>query len=719
MITLTTELSQIKGLGTTFITKLKKLGVENVRDLLWHFPTRYEDFSRIVPIAELQAGQSATISGVIKKIDTKRTWKRHMVIVEAIVADESGGMKALWFNQPYIGKILRVGQQINFAGKITGGKDGLYFSNPSYEAGNKTETQHTAGLIPIYPETKGLTSRGIRYLVKPLLQIIKDFPECIPDHIREQYELPEIIQALHDIHFPAHLASAERARKRFAFEDLFLLGLNNIQLREKLKKESAPSLTIGKEEYNSLLKLLPFTLTPSQIRSLEEILKDIAKKLPMNRLLQGDVGSGKTIVAALVALVTVKNNKQTAIMAPTEVLARQHYTSLTNVFKTADVSIGLITASEIRIFYGEHLESSVTRAELLNALVSGKINIIIGTHALIAKGKNARPILFYDLGLFIIDEQHRFGVEQRAELVAREKKNAGESSVHFLSMSATPIPRTLSLTLFGDLDVSSIDELPRGRKKIITKIVAPENREKAYAFIREHIAKGRQVFVICPRITASELPDVSPASFLPEQKRKIVWAEVKNVTEEYERLSRKIFPDFTVAMLHGKLKSSEKKEIMNNFRDGKINLLVSTSVVEVGVDVPNATIMVIEGADRFGLAQLYQFRGRIGRGEHQSFCLLFSDSETAVSNERLTALINAKNGFELAELDLRLRGPGEFLGEKQTGLPDLAMKALNNMELVQSAREAAKQTLKEDPTLKTYPILKQKLSLFKKTVHLE
>ncbi|MEK6883278.1 MAG: DEAD/DEAH box helicase, partial [Nanoarchaeota archaeon] len=381
---------------------------------------------------------------------------------------------------------------------------------------------------------------------------------------------------------------------------------------------------------------------------MEAIIKDLSKPSPMNRLLQGDVGSGKTVVAAIAALVAAKVGKQTAFMAPTEVLARQHYKTLSSIFKNSGAGIGLITGSETRAFYGENLEEKIPRKKLLEDIAIGKIKIIIGTHALIAKGDTKEPVRFSDLALAIVDEQHRFGVEQRAALSG--------TTIHFLSMSATPIPRTLALTLFGDLDVSVIDELPSGRKEIVTKVVAPTNRSKAYDFIKEHLRQGRQAFVICPRIEAGKKEDEDGQPLGPKQ---LLWAEVKNVTEEYERLSKTVFPEFKLAMLHGRLKSSEKARIMADFGAGNTHILVSTSVVEVGVDVPNASIMMIEGADRFGLAQLYQFRGRVGRGEHQSYCLLFTDSGADTTVILLNALVNAKNGFELAEKDLAIRGPGE------------------------------------------------------------
>jgi len=713
MITLETELLKIRGLSPNFIAKLRKLNILTVKDLLWHFPYRYEDFSRLVKIGDLMINQSATICGLIKKIELRRTWRRKMLLVEALIVDETGGIKAVWFNQPYIVRVLRPGMQANFAGKLVSGDEGIYLSNPIYEPiRSGTDIKHTAGLIPIYPETRGLTSRGIRYLAKPLLRVLKPLPDFLPPAVLLKNNLPEINSALQKIHFPDRLEEAERARRRFAFEDLFLLQLNNLKLRSALAKERAQPLKFTESELKEISDILPFELTNPQKRSLEEILGDLGKNKPMNRLLQGDVGSGKTVIAAIAALMAAKNGKQAAFLAPTEVLARQHYQTLNNLFAETlsrlDIKIGLLLSG---------LNQKIKR-ETIKKVAENEIKIIIGTHALIQRGMS-----FNDLGLIIVDEQHRFGVSQRAALASQTKTDLESMLLpHFLSMSATPIPRTLSLTLFGDLDLSVIDELPKGRKSIITKVVAPENRGKAYAFVREQIKKGRQAFVICPRIEANREAQGANSTNdlrLAISAKQNAWADVKAVKEEYEKLSQKIFPDLKVAMLHGKIKSKEKEKIMNAFKDKETDILVSTSVIEVGVDVPNAAIMIIEGAEHFGLAQLYQFRGRIGRGDHQSFCLLFTESNSQSVQERLKALLKAKNGFELAELDLQMRGPGEFLGEKQTGLPDLAMRALNNMELIRMARQSASEIINKDAELTNYPMLREKLTSFQKSIHLE
>lgn len=687
MITLQHQLANIKGIDRRFLNRLHRLKIKTIKDLLWHFPVRYEDYSQLTKICRLEPGQTATIRAQVKTINLRRTWRKKMTVVEAVVEDDTGQIKVIWFNQPYIAKVLRPGKVVNFSGKVSLTLDDFYLSNPVYG--------HRAGLTAIYPETKGLTSKGLRFLIKTVLKNITKIDDFIPPEVLTSKNLPEINTALLHIHFPKNLEEAQKAKDRFAFEDLFLLQLHNQQVRLQLARKAAYPINFSRQHLEAISKTIPFKLTSSQKQCLTEILNDIRKPTPMNRLLQGDVGSGKTIVAAIAAILTIKQGLQAAFMAPTEVLARQHYQTITKTFGEA---VGLLTGSEARYFGGEGLEGKIKKSELINQIKTGKINFIIGTHAIIQE-----DVKFKNLALAIIDEQHRFGVRQRARFKI-------EPPPHFLSMSATPIPRTLAMTLFGDLDLSIITELPAGRQPVITKIVAPANRQKVYRFIKEQIKQGRQAFVICPRIEARDgEPDASSDP----------WGQVKAAEEEYAKLSQEIFPDLKVAMLHGRLKSAEKQAIMNEFASNKIHILVSTSVVEIGVDVPNATIMMIEGADRFGLAQLYQFRGRVGRGQHQSYCLLFTDSSSSSTHRRLKSLLEAKNGFELAEKDLALRGPGQFLGEHQTGLPDLAMSSLTNAKLVKLSKEAAQLISERDPTLNAYPQLKEKLEEFKKRLHLE
>lgn len=715
MLTLNNEIAQIKGLAPRFLAKLNKLHIRTIRDLLWHFPTRYEDFSTVVRITDLEGNQNATVQGVVRKVGLRRTMRKHMVIVEAQIMDDTGAINAIWFNQPYIAKILRPGRLASFAGKVAFAEEGLYLSNPSYELINSftSETKHTAGLIPIYPETKGLTSKGLRYLTKPILSNLEQLEDFIPEEVLRQNGFPEINIALRDVHFPKTLEDATAAKRRFAFEDLFLLQLNNIKTRLELAREKAPKLALTPNEVQNIISKLPFKLTSSQTQSLNEILGDLSNTRPMNRLLQGDVGSGKTVIAAIAAIAAAQNNYQAAFMAPTEVLAQQHYKTLAKIFGHLRIPTALVTSAAAKVFFEDGLESEMSKRELTKKIGEGGVKIIIGTHAIIQKS-----VMFDSLALAIVDEQHRFGVRQRAALLKSPYGGspAGRQKYipHFLSMSATPIPRTLMLTIFGDLDLSLITELPAGRKAIITKVVAPENRAKAYAFIRGEIQKGRQAFVICPRIEKGENTEGSIG--LPAY---LNWNDVAAVKVEYERLKTKIFPDLKITMLHGKLKPKEKAQIMSDFATGNYDILVSTSVVEVGVDISNATIMMIEGAERFGLSQLYQFRGRVGRDVHQSFCLLFTDSHSEATEKRLQSLVEAKNGFELAEKDLAIRGPGEFLGSHQTGIPDGAMQGLNNIELVKTARAAAVAIVKKDQNLKFHPPLLARYEEFAKKIHLE
>ena len=745
-LTLETPIAEVKGIGPKFVDRLKNLNIKTVKDLLWHFPFRYEDFSNISKIKDLKIGERATITGVIKDVKMRRTWKKKMILLEAVIADETGTVKAVWFNQKFLITILKKGTTVNLAGKVQEDKKGFMFSHPMFEILSKKAAErlkeedieeiildldyfkHTGRLVPIYPETARLTSKAIRYLIKGVFDNIKNIAETLPSEILKKRGLLEINEAIKKIHFPDSLDEAKEAKERFSFEDLFYLQMSNIRQKKKLAKQKAHIFAFDEKYAENLMSQLPFELTGSQKKTIFEVLRDFERGHPMNRLLQGDVGSGKTIVAIIAALIVAGDNrpfgeaqgkpfdhaqgKQSAFMAPTEVLARQHYQTFKKFFENFNKGVCLLTSSEAKIFYGDGMEVETKKPELIKKISSGEIKIIIGTHALIQKAAQ-----FKDLAFVVIDEQHRFGVNQRAELVSRKFNGENKILPHFLSMSATPIPRTLSLTIFGDLELSIIDELPKDRRPIITKVVAPENRNKVYAFIRGQVKKHRQVFVVCPRI---EIPPDE------ELEKKVVyksmfssWENIRAVKDEYEKLSQKIFPDLKVDILHGKMKAKEKAEAMKKVKEGETDILVSTSVIEVGVDIPNATIMMIEGSDKFGLAQLYQFRGRVGRGEHQSFCLLFTDSTSKTTYDRLGSLVSAKSGFELAEMDLKIRGPGQFLGQLQTGIPDLAMKAAQNPDLVKEARESAEEILNSDPELNSHLFLKSHLEQFEKDVHLE
>ena len=691
MVDFKTPVGLISGIGQYYQKKLEKLGIKTVRDLFYHFPARYEDFSNFKNIEELEVGETATISGQILDIKTRRSWQRKIFITEALVQDETDSMRVIWFNQPFLSQNLKPGDLVSLAGKVAENEKGIYLSAPAYEKISQIDEdrRETGRLIPIYPETKGLTSRALRFFIKKLLEQIRFPADPLPIELKQRFEFPDIKTALQNIHFPAMSEEAEAAKKRFSFEDLFLLELLIFRERQKLTLKKSFSIRPSLEILKKFVDSLSFALTGSQRRSIFEILRDLQKNQPMNRLLEGDVGSGKTIVAAIASLAVIKNKFQVVLMAPTEILSRQHFQTCANLFKDWEINIGLITSSETKIAYGA-LEAKNPKKDFLKKCESGELNLIIGTHALIQKN-----VKFQKLGLIIIDEQHRFGVEQRRQLLENNKNQ--ELIPHLLSMTATPIPRTLALTIWGDLDISLINEMPKNRKSIITKLAAPINRQKAYDFVRRQIKLGRQAFVVCPLI---------------EDSPKL---EVKSVTQEYEKLKKRIFPDLKIQMLHGKMKAKEKEEIMRNFNDGTIDVLVSTSVIEVGIDIPNATIMLIEGADRFGLAQIYQFRGRVGRGQHQSYCLLFTESATKSVQERLGAIVKAKNSFELAERDLQIRGPGEFLGTRQSGIPDYLMNALKNLELVQLARDEAKKILEKDPNLNSHLLIKNRLVEFGQT----
>ena len=752
MIALETSLENVKGIGPKFLQKLKHFNMLTVKDLLWHFPFRYEDFSEVSKIIDLQPGRDVTVQGVIEKVKPFKSFRRGMFIIEAVIKDDTGVVKAIWFNQKFLLAVLKPGRLVNLSGKVIAAKDGsLCLSHPTHEfitlaqmnaenentrndaekiqrnsalkSASFSETRHTARLVPIYPETRGFTSKAFRYLIKPTLDELEKIPETLPKEILQKYGILEINEAIRKIHFPDCIEETRLARQRFAFEDLFYLQIVNLKEKIRLAEEKSHAFKIDVKHIKELLEKISFSLTVSQKKALWEVLKDLEMPHPMNRLLQGDVGSGKTIVAILAALATVYEDKQVAFMAPTEVLTSQHYQTFKKIFGDFKHGAGVITSAGARVFYGDDFEIELKKPEFIKKIQTGDIKIVFGTHSLIQKN-----VKFKDLGLVVIDEQHRFGVRQRAELIY------GHSGLvpHFLSMSATPIPRTLSLTIFGDLDLSIIDELPKGRKEIITKIVDPQNRDKAYAFVRGQVKKGRQAFVICPRIEDISQNDADLTqndAEIPRNSAAVLrfsafgWDDVKNVKDEYEKLSKKIFPDLKVGMLHGKMKAKEKEKIMKDFKDGKTDILVSTSVIEVGVDIPNATIMMIESAERFGLAQLYQFRGRVGRGEHQSFCLLFTEFKSQNVLKRLKYLVSAKSGFELAEKDLELRGPGEFLGQgnnwAQTGIPDLAMRSLQNPEIVKEAREAAVLIIQKDSDLKAYPQIKEKLSRFQTRIHME
>jgi len=681
------------------------MGIQTFGDLFFHFPIRYIDFSEIKKIADLKINEPACIKGTIENIKNEISYRRRLSITKAVIKDDSGIVGVTWFNQPYLVNSLRQGDNVYLAGKITISKQGVYLSNPIYEKISFFENQevgptHTARLVPVYEETRGLTSRWLRYIIKPLLLSLKDkLPETLPKKIIQENKLLGLNKALFQIHFPDNLKIAERAKHRFAFEELFFLELFVLSKKQELQELNSIAIPLNIEKVQDFVKSLKFKLTKDQKKVSWQVLKDIEKQRPMSRLLQGDVGSGKTIVAALVSLNVIKAGYQVAFMAPTEILAKQHFKTLADFFKGFKIDIGLLTSKTDK-YVSKKLNQpiEISRKKLLENTLNGKIDILVGTHALIQD-----KVKFGNLAFVILDEQHRFGVKQRAKLC---KKHS--AIPHLLSMTATPIPRSLALTIYGDLDLSLIDEMPQGKRRIITKVMTDKERAHAYELVRQEIEKGKQAFVICPRIEESE----------NKGNDKTGWADVKSVKQEFEYLSKKVFPKLRLAILHGKMPSLEKSKIMKDFQRGKIDILVSTSVVEVGIDIPNATIMLIEGADRFGLAQLHQFRGRIGRKGDRAYCLLFHSKGTSAPR-RLRSLAKIDNGLELAEIDLKLRGPGQFLGTKQWGLPDIAMNALDNFSLVEKTRQTAKKILELDPKFKKHPLLKKRVKKFQTTIHLE
>lgn len=719
---LSSPIKTLGGIAPKVLEKLRKLGLKKVEDLLMHFPFRYDDFSNIKKIADLVAEEKTTITARVLNIGAMRTWKKKMHLTEALLSDQSAPLRAVWFNQPYLTQSLKKDLWANFSGKVSLDNTGLYFSNPVFEIlGNDSKGRsfsglHTASLVPIYPETQGLTSRWLRLKIKSLLNQLETLPDFLPDFILKNHSLISFDRAIRQIHFPKNILQSDQAKKRLAFNDLFLLQLFSQEERKKIKAQLSPVINLDLELTKKFIGSLPFCLTNSQKLAGWQILQDLNKSSPMNRILIGEVGSGKTVVAAMAALNAAQQNYQIAFMAPTEILAIQHFKTISDLLRDYPFKIALLTSSQNQT----NNKKGLTKKDLIKKISAGEINIIIGTHALIQK-----EVAFKNLGLIIVDEQHRFGVEQRAQLVrgqtqtntltnvdfATDKSRRSSASSlresaiipHLLTMTATPIPRTMALTLYGDLDLSLLKELPQGRKKIITKIVAPANRDKAYEFIEKQILTGRQAFVICPLI---------------EESKAIVMNEIKAALAEYEKLSRHVFPHLKIGLLHGRLKSQEKERVMKNFKEGEINILVSTSVVEVGIDVPNASVMMVEGADRFGLSQLHQFRGRVGRAEHQSYCFLFTESSSKATYSRLKALVDAEDGFKLAERDLQIRGPGQFFGTQQSGLPDLAMASLKDTKLIEEVQLAVKNFLSQT-SLDDYPLLQNKLADFKQGVHWE
>lgn len=700
-----------------YLQRLHQVGVFYLRDLFYYLPTRYLDFSKIIPIARLGLNETATVSGNIFDIKNQRTWKKRLIITTAVIQDSSGFLKAIWFNQPFLVRNLKKGDLVNLAGTLSLSNKEFVFSNPAYEKLTGINTRNTGRLVPIYRETKGLTSRWLRFLIRKALDKYAELiEETLPENLVRKEKLPPLKKSLEQIHFPDSSSLLARAQERLSFEELFFLQL--FLLRKKFgQQQPSPVIKFDQPLIKKFVDSLPFKLTSAQKKAAWEILKDISQKKSMNRLLEGDVGSGKTVVAAIALLQTAHNGFQGVLMAPTDILAQQHFSELQKLFKGQKINLALLSAKKTC-----QNNEGCPKKKLLEKISEGKTSIVVGTHALIQKN-----VRFKNLALAVVDEQHRFGVKQRAALqkeISRAKDGLARTIPHLLSMTATPIPRTLALTIYGDLDISLLDEMPKNRKPIKTFIVPPEKRTPSYDFIRSQVKEGRQIFVICPRVDRGDSLENDPAYFPTNEtsgsidKRKLIWQNVKTATEEHQKLHR-IFPKFKVSLLHGRMKALEKEKIMTAYRQNKINILVSTSVIEAGIDIPNASIIVIEDAERFGLAQLHQFRGRVGRGEHQSYCFLFGKSDQPENLKRLEALKASRNGFELAEKDLAWRGPGEFIGEHQSGLPDVSMASLTNLSLIKKTKQAALNILTRDSELESLPGIKAKIKSLEEKIHRE
>ncbi len=695
---------KINKVGAVTAKKLKRLGIEKAGDLLYWFPFRYEDYRKILPIKDLADGVEATIRGRVEMIANRRSFRSRKNITEALVHDDSGSIRVTWFNQPFIIKNIKAGEVIFLSGKIKSDMLGARLLSPMYEKETKKETTHTARLVPIYPSTGGLTQKQIRYLISQVLPIAESVKDWMPSEIIKRFSLIPISSALLGIHFPKNESELKKSTERLKFDELFLIQLRAQIARKKQKKEKAPAIVFHEQEIKKFVGSLPFALTVTQKISAWEILRDLEKNNPMNRLLSGDVGSGKTIVATISLLNVILSGYQGVLLAPTEILARQHFDTISGLLGDK-LKIALLTRSQYFLAghsspRGDDTAELFSKKQIIEEISEGKVDIVIGTHALLSE-----KVRFKDIGLIIVDEQHRFGVNQRKAIKDKTK----EISAHYLSMTATPIPRSLALTIYGDLDLSIINEMPVGRKPIITRLVEPKNRAKAYEFIRGQIKNGRQAFVVCPLIEdTNETENILPGLSFNEEK--------KTVMKEYEKLVKEIFPDLVVGFIHGKLKPPEKELAMKKFKNNEINILISTSVVEVGVNIPNASVMMIEGAERFGMAQLHQFRGRVGRSIYQSYCLLFTESKSEKVSDRLQYFEKNIDGFKLAEKDLETRGPGEVYGIRQSGLMNLRLAKLTDQDIIKKSRQAAEQiALKAD----NHSLLVSKLVDWEKTLHLE
>jgi len=673
-------ITSLKGVSTAMAAKFKKLGVQTVRDLLYFFPHRHLDYSRTNYISGLTEGEEQTITANVWQAQV--TWLGGRRGTEAIVGDETGNVRAVWFNNPYVAKSLPTNARVVLSGRVRlfGGR--YVFESPEWELLEDKELVHTGRLVPLYSLTQGLKPRQVRKLMKQVVdQFAGQVADFLPSDLRKRCKLLDLPQAIAQAHYPEDEAAKDSARVRLAFDELFLLQLGVLGRKHEWQEgQPGNPVSVEKPLLDGFIKSLPFELTPAQHKVLKELLADLERPRVMSRLLQGEVGSGKTVVATAALLAAAASGYQGAFMAPTEILAEQHFSSVGEILSRTASRVE--EEENLRRFSGI-LDRPLTLALLIGDLNQaskqavqklvrdGEVDIVIGTHALIQKEVN-----FHKLGLAVVDEQHRFGVAQRSAL--RQKG----FNPHVLVMTATPIPRTLALTLYGDLDLSVIDELPPGRQSVKTRWLKPVQRDSAYAFLRKQVAEGRQAFIICPLVEESEV------------------IQARAAVAEYEHLSKEVFPDLKLGLIHGRLSAAEKDEVMHKFRSGELQVLVSTPVVEVGIDVPNATVMLVESADRFGLSQLHQFRGRVGRGSEQSYCMLLAEDPSEIGRQRLDLIEKIQDGFQLAEEDLKLRGPGEFFGTRQSGLPDLRMARLSDIKLLELARTEAIGLFEQDPGLK-------------------
>ncbi|HKJ39763.1 MAG TPA: ATP-dependent DNA helicase RecG [Anaerolineales bacterium] len=657
------KLTVLQGVGPRSAETLAKLGLTTLGDMLYYFPRRYDDYSQLKPIKDLFYSEQVTVIGTIQSVHSRPIRGGKASIVEVVISDGTGGLRLSYFNQPWLANRFKKGDAISVSGKIDQYLGRLVMNSPDWEP-VEVDSLHTNRIVPVYSLTERITQKWLRNLMNQVITYwAPAVVDALPESVRSSADMMLLSDALLQIHFPETQEKLEAARARLAFDEIFYLQMGVLHQRRDWKALDAKRFPISDEWLDSLTKGLPFTLTSAQQNAVNDIRADLDSGKPMNRLLQGDVGSGKTVVAAFAAAMITSNNSQAAIMAPTSILAEQHYRSFTNLLK--DVH----KPEEIRLLVGDTPEAE--KEEIRNGLADGSIRIVIGTHAVIEG-----PVQFKDLQFAVIDEQHRFGVEQRAELRSKG------TNPHLLVMTATPIPRSLALTLYGDLDLSIMDEMPAGRQPINTFVLRPQERERAFTLLRGQLDEGKQAFIIYPLIEESEKIDARAA------------------VDDHETLSKEVFPNRKIGLLHGKMRPSEKDETMLKFRDRQFDILVSTTVVEVGVDVPNATVMLIEGADRFGLAQLHQLRGRVGRGSDQSYCLLIPTHEDKAENERLQAMAESNDGFLLAEKDLQIRGPGEFLGTRQSGYASsLRMASITDVKLIEKARIQAQNVFEKDPDL--------------------